>query len=160
MSIKAFSQNLGTIISKSSVFAKARVMTGELAGAGCCALSIIRNSLRLDWRIGCLVLFLLVLLPTVTRHVENPQMMAAYSNDEPYLAMALDATTRFPWGNPANYFDIRKKASQSIPEYWGSPAIPVSLITAAPCSCWHSLHMPACAPLDFRRFLRHQCCCG
>ena len=50
MSIKAFSQNLGTIISKSSVF-KARVMTGELAGAGCCALSIIRNSLRLDWRI-------------------------------------------------------------------------------------------------------------
>ena len=100
-------------------------MTGELAGAGCCALSIIRNSLRLDWRIGCLcVLFLLVLLPTVTRHVENPQMMAAYSNDEPYLAMALDATTRFPWGNPANYFDIRKKASQSIPEYWGSLRYP------------------------------------
>jgi hypothetical protein len=121
MSIKAFSQNLGTIISKSRVFAKARVRTGELAGGGRCALAIIRNSLRLDWRIGCLcALFLLVLLPTVTRHVENPQMMAAYSNDEPYLAMALDATTRFPWGNPANYFDIRKKASQSIPEYWGS----------------------------------------
>jgi hypothetical protein len=96
-------------------------MTGELAGGGRCALSVIRNSLRLDWRIRCLcALFLLVLLPTVTRHVENPQMMAAYSNDEPYLAVALDATTRFPWGNPANYFDIRKKASQSIPEYWGS----------------------------------------
>ena len=125
MSIKAFSQNLGTIISKSRVFAKARVMTGALAGGGRCALSIIRNSLRLDWRIGCLcALFLLVLLPTVTRHVENPQMMAAYSNDEPFLAMALDATTRFPWGNPANYFDIRKKASQSIPEYWGSLRYP------------------------------------
>jgi len=90
-------------------------------GAGTqCAWRILCSSLRLDWPIGLLcALYLLCVFPAVTRQVENPQLMAAFSNDEPFLVMALDATTRFPWGNPGNYFDAHKNAHQSIPEYWG-----------------------------------------
>ena len=85
-----------------------------------CAWRIVRSSLRLDWPIGLLcAVYLLFVFPAVTRHVDNPQLMAAFSNDEPFLVMALDATTRFPWGNPGNYFDVHKNAHQFIPEYWG-----------------------------------------
>jgi Dolichyl-phosphate-mannose-protein mannosyltransferase len=92
----------------------------DLRAGARCACSIVCSSLRLDWRIGCLcAVYLLLFLPTITRHTENPQLVAAFSNDEPFLVMALDATTRFPWGNPGNYFDVRKSAQQSIPDYWG-----------------------------------------
>jgi len=82
---------------------------------------VIRSYLRLDLRIGLFsAVYLILALPTVPRNTENPQRMAAVSNDEPYLVMALDSTIQAPFGNPANYFDVKRSAHQFIPNYWGN----------------------------------------
>ena len=81
----------------------------------------LRRYIKLDIPLAIfVVVFLVIFAPTLTRNLDSPQGMAAYVNDEPFLTMALEATLEWPYGNPANYFDTRKPASQQIPDHWGN----------------------------------------
>src|SRR5690242_18644248 len=82
---------------------------------------VVREYLRLDVPISvAAVLFLLLFAPLVPRNAETPRQLAAFSNDEPFLTMALDATLARPYGNPANYFDVTRESHEHIPDYWGN----------------------------------------
>lgn len=91
---------------------------------GACAVLVrtARSGLEIDaCVVGMAIVFALLVLPTIPRATENPQQLAAFANDEPFLSMALEATTVFPYGNPANYFDGSRTAP---PEHWGSLRYP------------------------------------
>jgi Dolichyl-phosphate-mannose-protein mannosyltransferase len=82
---------------------------------------VVREYLRLDVPISAAaVLFLLLFAPLIPRNAETPPQLAAFSNDEPFLTMALDATLARPYGNPANYFDVTRESHEHIPDYWGN----------------------------------------
>lgn len=83
-------------------------------------LSTLRVHLRFDVPIVIFaVLYLVLFAPLVPRNTDNPDLLAAYANDEPFLVMALEATLVPPYGNPGAYFDPLNPASTEIPEYWG-----------------------------------------
>ena len=83
-------------------------------------LGAIGRYVRLDWPIAIFAaVFLALFAPLVPRNTDNPQLLAAYSNDEPFLAMALEATLVPPYGNPGVYFDQTKAAASDIPDRWG-----------------------------------------
>lgn len=87
--------------------------------------SVLADYLRLDAiSVALIALFLLLYAPLIPRNTENPRLMAAYVNDEPFLVMALEATTVFPYGNPANYFDTSRSTYHEVPDYWGSKRYP------------------------------------
>jgi hypothetical protein len=66
-----------------------------------------------------LVLCVLLFAPLIPRNTDNPELLAAYANDEPFLTMALEATLVRPYGNPGAYFDPLRDASSEIPQRWG-----------------------------------------
>src|SRR3954451_2094344 len=75
----------------------------------------LKQHLQIDWLVGVLlVVYGAIFFPTVPVNTENPQRLAAFVNDEPFLTMALDATTVAPYGNPANFFDTGRSSHQSI----------------------------------------------
>src|SRR5215831_1375316 len=76
---------------------------------------------RLD-RYIALVLgaFVVLYVPSIPRATDNARMLATATSDDPWMAMALDATLAKPVGNPANYFDPRAEAHKDIPPYWGT----------------------------------------
>ncbi len=75
---------------------------------------------RVDWPLALFAAaFLVLFAPLVTRNTDNPELLAAYSNDEPFLTMALEATLVPPYGNPGVYFDQTKPASTELPARWG-----------------------------------------
>lgn len=49
-------------------------------------------------------LFACVHVTSIARATENAKLLAAFSNDEPALVMALEAMTVLPYGNPANFY--------------------------------------------------------
>ena len=79
----------------------------------------LRAHVRLDVPIVVFSLvFLALYAPLVPRNTDNPQLLAAYVNDEPFLTMALEATLVRPYGNPGNYFDSRRPSSGDLPDHW------------------------------------------
>jgi hypothetical protein len=72
------------------------------------------------------ILFLSLILfgSLIPRNTDNPQLLAAFVNDEPWMTMALDGTIAKPLGNPANYLDPNAKAYSKIPAYWGTLRYP------------------------------------
>ena len=87
---------------------------GVIAGA-------LRDYLRIDLYIASvIVVFALLYVPTIPRAVDNSTMLATATNDDPWIAMALDGSIQRPFGNPANYFDSELAAHKSIPPYWGA----------------------------------------
>lgn len=84
--------------------------------------SIIGARLRFDWLLaGLVACYLAAFAPLITRNTDNPQQLAAYVNDEPFLTMALEATIRWPYGNPGNYFDSdRPRTFNTLPPHWGN----------------------------------------
>ena len=75
---------------------------------------------RLDVPIAIFAaLYLALFAPLIPRNADNPDLLAAYSNDEPFLTMALEATLVPPYGNPGVYFDQTKPEASEIPERWG-----------------------------------------
>ena len=82
--------------------------------------STLRDYVRLDRYIGAvLIVFAVLFVPLIPVGTDNPQMLATLSNDDPWMAMALEATLAKPFGNPSNYFDLKSKAYNNIPPYWG-----------------------------------------
>jgi len=82
--------------------------------------STFRDYLRVDRYIGVvLIIFAVLFAPLIPRATDNPQMLSTASNDDPWMAMALDATLAKPFGNPSNYFDPNAEAYDNIPSYWG-----------------------------------------
>src|SRR4051812_39697783 len=81
--------------------------------------------LRLDWPLALIILFYSCLfLPLVSRNADNPQMLAAFVNDEPFQVMALEATQVWPFGNPANFFKQESPNYMKIPQHWGAMRYP------------------------------------
>src|SRR5260370_934751 len=66
----------------------------------------------------------LLLLPTLPRTADNPQMLEAFVDDEVWQVLALDGTLRWPYGNPANFLDPASSAYREIPAYWGEVRYP------------------------------------
>lgn len=87
-------------------------------GQASCALAReLSKYLRIDRWIAILaVVYLVLYAPLVPRNADNPQLIAAYVNDEPFLTMALEAMLVWPYGNPANYFT----GTRELPAHWGS----------------------------------------
>jgi hypothetical protein len=93
---------------------------GEVADVGRLLLATARTSLRIDVPIAVLAaVYLALFAPLLPRNADNPELLAAYSNDEPFLTMALEATLVPPYGNPGAYFDPENHASAEIPAHWG-----------------------------------------
>src|SRR5262245_593850 len=81
----------------------------------------LRDYLRIDrYFAAVILLFALLYVPTIPRAVDNSTMLATATNDDPWMAMALDGSIQRPFGNPANYFDPKLAAHNSIPPYWGA----------------------------------------
>lgn len=89
---------------------------------GRCIVSVLGPRLRFDWLLaGLVACYLAAFAPLIARNTDNPQQLAAYVNDEPFLTMALEATIRWPYGNPGNYFDSdRPRTFNTLPAHWGS----------------------------------------
>ena len=76
-----------------------------------------RAILRVDLTSAIVVLiFLWFFLPTIARYAENASMLAAFVDDEPFIAMQVDGMTARPYGNPANYLDQK----HDVPSHWGN----------------------------------------
>jgi hypothetical protein len=83
-------------------------------------LGTLRPYFRLDVPIVAFaIVFIVLFAPLIPRNTDNPQLLAAYANDEPFLTMALEATLVPPYGNPGAYFDQKNSASRNVPERWG-----------------------------------------
>ena len=81
----------------------------------------LRDYLRIDrYIVAVILVFALLYVPTIPRAVDNSTMLATATNDDPWMAMALDGSIQRPFGNPANYFDPELAAHKSIPPYWGA----------------------------------------
>jgi hypothetical protein len=66
--------------------------------------------------VGILILYCALLLPLVPRWTENARMLAAFTNDEPFITQQLDGMTVPPYGNPSNFLEERN--ANRIPAYW------------------------------------------
>jgi len=78
-----------------------------------------------DRYVAPILLFSLILFgPLISRNADNPQLLAAFVNDEPWMTMALDGAIAKPFGNPANYLDPKAKAYSKVPAYWGTLRYP------------------------------------
>jgi 4-amino-4-deoxy-L-arabinose transferase-like glycosyltransferase len=87
---------------------------GVIAGA-------LGDYLRIDLYFASVIFFFALLyVPTIPRAVDNSTMLATATNDDPWLAMALDGSIQRPFGNPANYLDPELAAHKRIPPYWGA----------------------------------------
>ena len=86
---------------------------------------VIIDYARLDrYIVPILFLSLILFGSLIPRNTDNPQLLAAFVNDEPWMTMALDGTIAEPIGNPANYLDPNAKAYNKIPAYWGTLRYP------------------------------------
>ena len=84
-------------------------------------LQVIRDYARVDRYIAPILLLCLIGIGSlVPRNTDNPQLLAAFANDEPWMTLALDGTIAKPFGNPANYLDPTAEAFKKIPAYWGT----------------------------------------
>lgn len=84
-------------------------------------LQVISDYARLDRYIAPILLLALISIGTlIPRNTDNPQMLAAFANDEPWMTLALDGTIAKPFGNPANYLDPTAEAFKKKPAYWGT----------------------------------------
>jgi hypothetical protein len=82
---------------------------------------VISDYARLDRYVAPILLLSLILFgPLIPRNADNPQLLAAFVNDEPWMTQALDGTIAKPFGNPANYLDPTGKAYKQVPAYWGT----------------------------------------
>jgi hypothetical protein len=82
---------------------------------------VIIDYARLDrYVVPILLLSLILFGPLIPRNADNPQLLAAFVNDEPWMTMALDGTIAKPFGNPANYLDPTAGAYNKVPAYWGT----------------------------------------
>lgn len=82
---------------------------------------VIIDYARLDRYVAPILLLSLILFgPLIPRNADNPQLLAAFVNDEPWMTMALDGTIAKPFGNPANYLDPTAGAYNKVPAYWGT----------------------------------------
>lgn len=87
--------------------------------------AVAREYLRLDIAISIPVILLcLFVAPGLTRTADNPQMLAAFVDDEVWQALALEGTLHRPYGNPANFLDPSSHAYQEIPPDWGGVRYP------------------------------------
>jgi hypothetical protein len=92
----------------------------EVTNVGKTILATLQTYLQLDVPIALFVIVCIALFaPLIPRNTDNPQLLQAYANDEPFLTMALEATLVPPYGNPGTYFDPKKSASSELPERWG-----------------------------------------
>src|SRR5262249_29513099 len=57
-------------------------------------------------------------VPAIPAGTDNALMLAAFVNDEPALTMALDAMTKKPHGNPANFYTHLDGSQRDLPEHW------------------------------------------
>jgi hypothetical protein len=79
-----------------------------------------RQYLRIDISIGLIsLLFLIATLGSVTRATDNPQMLAAFNDDEPWQTASLEGMLKKPYGNPGNFLDPHSPAYGRIPPHWG-----------------------------------------
>jgi hypothetical protein len=62
------------------------------------------------------VIYCAVVLPQVPRWTANAPMLAAFTNDEPFITQQLDGMTVRPYGNPSNFLEV--KNAGEIPAYW------------------------------------------
>jgi hypothetical protein len=63
------------------------------------------------------VIYCAIVLPLVPRWTDNAPMLAAFTNDEPFITQQLDGMTIRPYGNPSNFLET--KNADKIPAYWG-----------------------------------------
>ena len=63
--------------------------------------------------------FAVVVIPLIPNNTANPQLLAAFANDEPWLTMALEGMTVPPYGNPANFIYAPEGRSPALPAHWG-----------------------------------------
>jgi hypothetical protein len=63
-----------------------------------------------------LAVYCALLLPLVPRWTENAPMLAAFTNDEPFITQQLDGMTVPPYGNPSNFLEVENAGE--IPSYW------------------------------------------
>jgi len=92
----------------------------EAAAVGRTIVEELRPYFRIDVPIAIFAaVFVVAFAPLIPRNTDNPQLLAAYANDEPFLTMALEATLVWPYGNPGTYFDQKRTASQHVPARWG-----------------------------------------
>jgi len=63
-----------------------------------------------------LVVYCAIVLPLVPRWTANAPMLAAFTNDEPFITQQLDGMTVRPYGNPSNFLEV--KNADEIPSYW------------------------------------------
>ena len=63
-----------------------------------------------------LAVYCALLLPLVPRWTENAPLLAAFTNDEPFITQQLDGMTVPPYGNPSNFLEV--KNAGEIPSYW------------------------------------------
>ena len=86
---------------------------------------VIIDHARVDRYVLPIMLLSLILFgPLIPRNADNPQLLAAFVNDEPWMTLALDGTIARPFGNPANYLDPNAKAYGKVPAYWGTLRYP------------------------------------
>ena len=98
-----------------------RAVTGPISILG----GTIAAYAKLDWAIvSFLLVAAIVVVPGIPRNSANPQMLAAFVNDEPFMAMGLDGMIVPPFGNPANYLDPKSHNQSKIPSYWGGLRYP------------------------------------
>lgn len=102
-----------------------RRLAREVADVLTLLAATVRHHVRLDVPIVIFsIVYLALFAPLIPRNTDNPQLLAAYSNDEPFLTMALEATLVPPYGNPGTYFDPLDPASADIPGHWGEKTYP------------------------------------
>src|SRR5262249_26382493 len=88
---------------------------GVLRGLG----ATFRDHARGDKTLAVLLLiFPALFVPAIPAGTDNALMLAAFVNDEPALTMALDAMTKKPHGNPANFYTHLDGSQRDLPEHW------------------------------------------
>src|SRR5262245_34187866 len=70
--------------------------------------------------VALLVVYALLWLPIIGRSTANPQLLAAFSNDEPLITQQLVGMRLRPYGNPANLLADPSRR----PAEWGHIAYP------------------------------------
>ena len=65
----------------------------------------------------CVLIFIILFAPHITRHTSDASMLASFYDDEPLITMQLDGMTAKPYGNPANYLSSTLGPRQP-PAHW------------------------------------------
>ena len=113
--------------------------------------------LRFDRYLLLLVLpFAVVVIPLIPNNTANPQLLAAFANDEPWLTMALEGMTVPPYGNPANFLYAPEGRSPALPAHWGHLRYDGNSTTAAPTWDLDSWPSRRSRHLGLRRFRRRR----